>query len=142
MSNKKLVSFRLSDDLMQNLRTQADHDGISVTELVSRLLRQGLHSRENGQYNDEARVSALVNQRIASLEEELQDLKLSKQPAQSGTLTALQALLTQNIVDSDSIEIKSRLTQLEKMHESNLEMKTHITQIEQMMERLIAQVKE
>jgi len=141
MSNKKLVSFRLPDDLMQDLRTQANHNGISVTELVSRLLRQGLYHREDDKQNEEEQVNALVDRRIASLEEKLQDLKMSKQPTQSGTLTALQALLTQSIIDPDNIEIKSRLTQLEKMHESNLEMKTHITQIEQMVERLIAQAK-
>lgn len=142
MSNKKLVSFRLPDDLMHDLRIEADQEGISVTELVTRRLRQGSFSQEVSKQNEEEQVNALVNKRIASLEEELQDLRSSKQPAQSGTMTALQALLTQSLVNPDNIEIKSRLTQLEKMHESNLEMKTHIAQIEQMVERLIAHVKD
>ncbi len=127
---------------MQDLRAQSDHDGISVTELVSRLLRQGLHSQGEVKQNEEERVHARVNQRIASLEEELQSLKLSKQPAQSGALTPLQALLAQSLVAPDTTELELRLTQLEKVHETNLEMKTHIAQIEQMVERLIAQAKD
>jgi uncharacterized protein YicC (UPF0701 family) len=141
MSNKKLVSFRLPDALMEDLRTQADLDGISVTELVSRLLRQGLQSREEAHQTDESRVDALIHQRIVSLEEELQELKLSKPSAQSVKMTALQTLLAQSLVNSDETEIESRLTKLEEVQESNREMKTHIARIEQMMKRLVNQVK-
>jgi uncharacterized protein YicC (UPF0701 family) len=142
MSNKKLVSFRLPDDLMQDLRKESDHDGISVTELVSRLLRQGLQHRENEGYSDDARVGALINQRIASLEGEIQDLKLSKPPTQSVKMTALQALLAQSLVDSDEAAIESRLTKLEEVQEINIEMKTHIAQIEQMMVQLMDRVQD
>jgi hypothetical protein len=142
MSNRKLVSFRLPDDLMDALREQSDHDGISVTELVCRLLRQGLrHSQEA-----DAAESNLVDQRIAILEEELRELKTTKPPMQSVTPTALHTLLAQSLMGSENIEIKNRLTQLEKMQESNLEsnleMRNHLTQIEQLMATLVAQAKE
>jgi hypothetical protein len=39
---RKLVSYRLADDLQQALKTRASSEGISATELVNRLLRQGL----------------------------------------------------------------------------------------------------
>ncbi|MBE9141415.1 hypothetical protein IQ254_30200 [Nodosilinea sp. LEGE 07088] len=40
--NRKLVSYRLADDLQAALKTRASREGISATELVNRLLRQGL----------------------------------------------------------------------------------------------------
>jgi hypothetical protein len=41
---KKLVSFRLPNDLMQDLKQRAEADGVSVTELVCRFSRQGLQT--------------------------------------------------------------------------------------------------
>ncbi|HSM82615.1 MAG TPA: hypothetical protein VLS96_13065 [Nodosilinea sp.] len=40
--SRKLVSYRLAEDLQQALKTRAGSEGISATELVNRLLRQGL----------------------------------------------------------------------------------------------------
>jgi hypothetical protein len=45
---KKLVSFRLPDDLMQGLKAKAETEGVSVTELVCRFSRQGLQATTNG----------------------------------------------------------------------------------------------
>lgn len=39
---RKLVSYRLADDLQQALKERASQEGISTTELVNRLLRNGL----------------------------------------------------------------------------------------------------
>lgn len=64
-SDRKLVSFRLPEELMQELRERADQSGISVTELVYRFLRQGLQTT--------------VDERIASLEAEVQELRKLKQ---------------------------------------------------------------
>ncbi|MBD3881859.1 hypothetical protein IFO70_08845 [Phormidium tenue FACHB-886] len=111
MSNKKLVSFRLPDDLMNNLRARADHDGISVTELVCRFLWQGL--------DDKPAKPEIVDHRIASLEAEVQELRQTKQATPPVAPTPLYALLTQNsIAAHDSTnEVKTRLTRLEKMME-------------------------
>lgn len=68
MSNKpdrKMVSFRLPEDLLQELRDRADEDGVPLTELVCRFLKQGLQSTGND--------------RIATLEAEIKELKQSKQ---------------------------------------------------------------
>jgi hypothetical protein len=111
MSNKKLVSFRLPDDLMQDLREKADADGISVTELVCRLLRQGLPS------SGECRTGAVVDQRIASLETEIQEMRQTKQ-VNPVPPTPLYALLTQSAMQSEcDLETKMRLTRLEGMIE-------------------------
>ena len=40
--SRSLVSFRLADDLKLALKEKAGAEGISTTELVNRLLRQGL----------------------------------------------------------------------------------------------------
>lgn len=40
--SRKLVSYRLADDLQQALKARASREGISTTELVNRFLRQGL----------------------------------------------------------------------------------------------------
>jgi hypothetical protein len=139
MSNRKLVSFRLPDDLMQDLRTTADHDSISVTELVCRLLRQGLKSHADRSTEDsDDRVEMLVDKRIASLEEELQDLKQFRQAAQSvPTPPSHKLMATQSWMSHES-----RLTQLERMKESNGEMNTRLTEIEQMVKTLVAHIQD
>lgn len=43
MSEKKLVSFRLPEPLIMELKAKASEEGVSVTELVSRFSRQGLN---------------------------------------------------------------------------------------------------
>jgi hypothetical protein len=107
MSNKKLVSFRLPDDLMNNLREKADHDNISVTELVCRFLWQGLKEE----------ASQPADRRITSLEAEVQDLRQAK----SVPPTPLYALLTQSSIAHDStIEMGARLSRLEQMMETLL----------------------
>jgi len=109
MSNRKLVSFRLPDDLMQDLRERAEHEGISVTELVNRFLRQGL---EGGV---DKRVETLVDERIAPLNEQIQELK-NKQSAVMPT-SPFFALLAQPPTQESEQDMKARLDRLEKMIE-------------------------
>lgn len=103
---KKLVSFRLPEDLLQDLRDRADIDGISVTELVARLLRQGLKESEND--------------RIASLEAEIQDLRRANQGA--GIMpTPIYTLLSQGAVNREAeLELKERMNRLESLVEKAL----------------------
>jgi predicted DNA binding CopG/RHH family protein len=68
--NKKLVSFRLSEELLESLRERADEDGVTVTELVTRLLKQGLQTSDND--------------RIAVLEAEIKKLQQYRQVNFSG----------------------------------------------------------
>ncbi len=63
--DRKLVSFRLPEDLMQDLRERAGIDGIAVTELVCRLLRQGLRTS--------------TDDRVAALEDEIRELRQLQQ---------------------------------------------------------------
>jgi len=97
--NKKLVSFRLPEALIQDLRDKADITGISVTELVSRLLRQGLRDH--------------TDDRITNLEEEIRELRQVKQA--TGVMpTPVYTLLSQGLVAHESdAEMKDRLKRLE-----------------------------
>jgi predicted transcriptional regulator len=69
-ASKKLVSFRLSEELLQALKDRADEDGVTVTELVTRLLKQGLQTSEDD--------------RITALETEIKELRQFKQVNFSG----------------------------------------------------------
>ncbi len=68
--SKKLVSFRLSEELLQALKDRADEDGVTVTELVTRLLKHGLQTSEDD--------------RITALEAEIKELRQFKQVNFSG----------------------------------------------------------
>lgn len=56
--SRSLVSFRLADDLKLELKEKANAEGISTTELVNRLLRQGLSCDKVG-FSMEGRLSEL-----------------------------------------------------------------------------------
>ena len=64
--SRKLVSYRLADDLQQALKERAGSEGISATELVNRLLRQGLAENE---------TNNAVQQRMSQLEQVLHQLE-------------------------------------------------------------------
>lgn len=106
--DRKLVSFRLPEDLMQELRDRSDSDGISVTELVCRLLRQGLQSN--------------MDDRIAALESEIQELRKLKQVNfNSIPPTPFYTLLPQGVVPPTSdFETKQRIADLEAQMEEVL----------------------
>lgn len=67
---RKLVSYRLADDLQQALKDRASSEGISATELVNRLLRQGLATESPGD-----RAQQQVSQRVSQLEQMLHQLE-------------------------------------------------------------------
>lgn len=100
-SDRKLVSFRLPEDLMQELRDRAESDSISVTELVCRLLRQGLQ--------------ASVDDRITALEAEIRELRRLKQVNFSNISPApFYALLPHSGYSSENdVETKQRIARLE-----------------------------
>ena len=102
---KKLVSFRLPEDLLQGLRDRAAHLGISVTELVSRLLRQGLAEQPDD--------------RIKTLESELNELRqqLKHPSAPNVTHTVLYPLPPQTtpVPYETHPELEQRINQMEAM---------------------------
>ncbi|MEL6382898.1 MAG: hypothetical protein AAFQ89_10570 [Cyanobacteria bacterium J06626_18] len=65
MSEKKLVSFRLPESLILELKAKASEEGVSVTELVSRFSRQGLNLS--------------MEDRLAALEQKLSVAEASNQ---------------------------------------------------------------
>lgn len=79
---RKLVSYRLADDLQQALKARASSEGISATELVNRLLRQGLLAAppdtaigtNSGTAIDTATGNAM-QQRMSQLEQVLHQLE-------------------------------------------------------------------
>lgn len=119
MSIKKLVSFRLPEELITALRVRAKGDGISMTELVFRLLKQGLSQTGD----DEAEpLETLVNQRVANkvatLEAEFHKLQEEKRHADSWVSSPLYSLLMQNALEqSQDFKNRERLDRLERMVE-------------------------
>jgi plasmid stability protein len=71
---RKLVSYRLADDLQQALKARASSEGISATELVNRLLRQGLLAASPDTAMDTATSNAM-QQRMSQLEQVLHQLE-------------------------------------------------------------------
>lgn len=67
---RKLVSYRLADDLQLALKTRASSEGISATELVNRLLRQGLAAD-----TAPAEAGDALQQRVSQLEQVLHQLE-------------------------------------------------------------------
>ncbi|NET63798.1 MAG: ribbon-helix-helix protein, CopG family [Moorea sp. SIO1G6] len=63
--SRKLVSFRLSEDLAQALKERAEEKGISVTELINRLLRQGLEIDDSNAIDFAATVENQPNQSMS-----------------------------------------------------------------------------
>lgn len=119
MSVKKLVSFRLPEELIAALRLRAKGDGISMTELVFRLLKQGLN--QSGDAEAEP-LEALVNQRVANkvatLEAEFHKLQDEKRQADSLVSSPLYSLLMQSAFEqSQDFKNRERLDRLEKMVE-------------------------
>ncbi len=88
MSNKKLISFRLPEDLIESLRDQADHDGISLTELVCRRLRQ--EPQESGKLSS---ATSELDKLVSTLVQQVQDLKHERNTYQSPSPTPLYAAL-------------------------------------------------
>lgn len=75
---RKLVSYRLADDLQQALKARASSEGISATELVNRLLRQGLWADSPNTSVDNGLTTAPDNameQRMSQLEQVLHQLE-------------------------------------------------------------------
>lgn len=104
---------------MQELRERAESDSVSVTELVCRLLRQGLQSSGN------ERVPALVDERIANLEAEIHQLRQVRTAGINPVPpTPVYALLTQSAIAHEA-------------HESAIETRERLTRLEQMMEKFM-----
>ncbi|MEM8613889.1 MAG: hypothetical protein AAGF93_17835 [Cyanobacteria bacterium P01_H01_bin.105] len=117
--NKKLVSFRLPEELIAALRVRAQGDGISMTELVFRLLKQGLSQTGDAEAEP---LETLVNQRVANkvatLEAEFHKLQDEKKQAESWVSSPLYSLLMQSAFEqSQDFKNRERLDRLEKMVE-------------------------
>jgi hypothetical protein len=113
-SDRKLVSFRLPEDLMQDLRERAESDNISVTELVYRLLKQGLHAN--------------VDDRISVLEAEIQELRRLRQMNFSSISPApvYTMLPHSGYAPENDIETRQRVAKLEARLEEVMTNVKHI----------------
>ena len=120
---KKLVSFRLPEELIAALRVRAQGDGISMTELVFRLLKQGLS--QSGDAAAEP-LEALVNQRVANkvatLEAEFHKLQDEIEQAESWGSSPMYSLLMLSAFEqSQDFKNRERLDRLERMVEKLIE---------------------
>ena len=76
VSNRKQVSFRLPNTLMNDLRERATDEGVSMTELVLRFSQQGLAqmsqtSAASGGCLDSYIDSNIINQQLAQVNSSL-----------------------------------------------------------------------
>jgi hypothetical protein len=128
--DRKLVSFRLPEDLMQELRERAGMDGIAVTELVCRLLRQGLRTS----------LDDPKNERITALEDEIRELRQMQQiisSVASVTSPALAYMASQPVFPRDSDgEIKQRMDELEGLMKQVMTSCASIPKLESLVEEI------
>lgn len=119
--DRKPVSFRLPEELLQELRERADADAISVTELVYRFLKQGLQSN--------------VDDRIAELETQIRDLKQSKSVPTPMSPASFYSLLPQSFVASEADPgVRGRIERLEAlMEEVLIEQRTYVKRLEEVL---------
>lgn len=83
MAAKKLYSLRIDIELLEALRTKADREEITVSELIHNLLSEAL-----GIGHNEADKKAVNNQNLATLIEELKSEIKSELRAEMRTLSS------------------------------------------------------
>lgn len=125
--DRKLVSFRLPEDLMQDLRERAGMDGIAVTELVCRLLRQGLRTS--------------TDDRVAALEDEIRELRQLQQINFTNVASAAPPapvyLFPQPVSTRESDgEIKQRMADLEDLMKKVMASCASIPKLESLVEEI------
>jgi len=134
-SDKKLVSFRLPEDLLDALRERADQDNTTVTELVCRLVRQGLQTS--------------ADDRLSALEEEVRELRQLKQVNFSNLspMPLYASLMPQNVVATEADqETRLRIVRLEAQMQEGIARlgalgarMESFAKLEAMMEEVLAQ---
>ncbi|WP_424094335.1 ribbon-helix-helix domain-containing protein [Moorena producens] len=113
--SRKLVSFRLSEDLAQALKERAEEMGISVTELINRLLRQGLETDDS------------VEERLTVVEASVENLR--KQTNVTDLALAIQGV-TQSLGGSPVPKTDSNVERrLDELQELFMEMKENLNQV-------------
>lgn len=120
-SDKKLVSFRLPEDLLEALRERADQDNTTVTELVCRLIRQGLQTS--------------TDDRISALEDEVRELRQLRQVNFSNLspMPVYASLMPQNMMQAEADqETRLRIVRLET------QMQAGMAKLEALMEEVLA----
>jgi translation initiation factor 2B subunit (eIF-2B alpha/beta/delta family) len=125
-SDRKLVSFRLPEDLMNDLRSRADEEESSVTDLVCRLLRQGMKSSPDD--------------RISALEDEIQELRKQLKQANFSHLSSAQIytpIFPQPRLQSaeDENATKQQIDQLSL--QLSLQMQEEIAKLEAKLEKVL-----
>jgi len=132
--DKKLVSFRLPEDLLEALRERADVENTTVTELICRLARQGLQTG--------------TDDRISALEEEVRELRQLKQVNFSNLspMPLYAPFVPQQVISPESDpETKLRIVRLEAQMQEGIaklgalgEQMESIANLEAMMQKVLA----
>lgn len=109
--SRSLVSFRLADDLKLALKEKASAEGISNTELVNRLLRQGL---------SDDKVGFSVENRLAELEKTVQSMlnmfEFERQKRE--TFSQPDYLLERRLMDVEE-KLQQIVVEKEELHRRN-----------------------
>lgn len=99
MTNKKLYSFRLPEDLMEEIRAKADAERVSATDLVIKFIRQGLNQG--------------MDKRLETLEGAVKSL----QESSSMSPTSLYTLVPQDSMLRQKSQIEDLCRKVEKLTE-------------------------
>ncbi|MEL7355918.1 MAG: hypothetical protein AAFV85_26205 [Cyanobacteria bacterium J06634_6] len=89
-AEKKLVSFRLPGDLMNDLKHKAEEEGVSMTELVRRFSKEGLSNKP--QLDDGSVLAQLKEEILFDLKQDLEkDLAAIKQQASKRNVAVVES---------------------------------------------------
>jgi plasmid stability protein len=122
-SDRKLVSFRLPEDLLNDLRVRADEEETSVTDLVYRLLRQGMQSN--------------ADDRLAALEAETQELRKQLKQVNFNNLSSAPIytpIFPQAVVSSPAMENATE----QQIAQLSARMQEEIAKLEVKLEKALA----
>ncbi|GAB4152582.1 MAG: hypothetical protein Fur0046_32250 [Cyanobacteria bacterium J069] len=140
MTERKLVSFRLPQDLIEDLREQALRRSISVTELLTRLINQGLQNLHEDQYADKEAVR-LVDKRIAHPEEEIEKAPRTAQGMSSAPNSAPLAFSSERLLQvlAQQSQVLAQQSQviMQKQTGEEVELQARLSRLESMMQELV-----
>ncbi|NJO43086.1 MAG: hypothetical protein HC769_20725 [Cyanobacteria bacterium CRU_2_1] len=107
---RKLVSFRLADDVRQALKERAGTEGISITELINRLLRQSLFESSTNSMN----ANSTIEVRLSVLEVIIQEIIKRTDLGQPNTEWQTSSSSTQprQEVEQKLVEMEERLEKM------------------------------
>jgi predicted DNA-binding ribbon-helix-helix protein len=136
MTERKLVSFRLPEDLIEELREQARRRSVSVTELLTRLVDQGLQNLRKDQYADKEAVRS-VDKRIARTKEEISEYPQPIQEMNSAPMSSSSEQLLQVLAQQSQVLAQQSQVLVKRQTSEDVELQERLSRLESMMQELV-----